>query len=51
MNRCSGTPTTRANCPRVGLAPLRSRSLQLNRTPQRAVVRSYPEAALRRTSI
>lgn len=52
MKRCSGTPTVRASCPRTDrVAPLRTRALQLNRDGRRAVVRSYPEATLRRSSI
>ena len=52
MMRCSGTPTVRAACPRVGrVAPLRTRALQLHRDQRRAVVRSYPDSTLHRSSI
>ena len=52
MMRCSGTPIVRAACPRVDrVAPLRTRALRLSRDQRRAVVRSYPEASLRRTSV
>lgn len=48
---CSGTPTVRATCPRVGrVSTLRTRTLHLDRDQRRAVVRSYPEAAQGRAS-
>ena len=52
MSRCSGTPSVRAGCPRVDrIGPLRTRAPKLDRDQRRAVVRSYPDAHVRRAPI